>query len=382
MSHSKVTISIVTYNSKNVLQKCIGSILETTKDIDIEIVVVDNYSQDGSAALVKKLFPHVRLIENNENVGFGRAHNQSFRISQGSYFLILNPDTVIFPNAIKRMIEFMDSHKNAGVVGCKLFWDDENIFMFPDLRIHSLRTVLIHFTSFCRYFPNSPISRWYYKTAYILWNTKTPIVVDGITGGLMLVRREVFESAGCFDENFFLFFEEHDLLRRIKKNGWEIYYLPDAEIQHYFEESVRNSAIDISSVYMQSALYYYRKHYKMLGYLFLKMLIKLNSLMLFLEQNITHEKNKYTEIHPANGRLIINWPVSENAKRYIVEISFSPSFADRGGMYIEGETLYLKSYILNRLPNKTGFLRIIPVYDDDSIGKEIKVIKIYEPQNS
>ncbi|MDP2754258.1 MAG: glycosyltransferase family 2 protein [Nitrospirota bacterium] len=371
-----ITISIVSYNSKNVIKNCIHSILETTSDIQKEIIVVDNCSEDGSAELVKTRFPDVRLIENRENVGFGKAHNQSFRISKGNHFLILNPDTIIFPNAINKMVEFMDNHKDVGVSGCKIFWDDDKNFMFPDLRIHNLKTSIIQFTPFCSFFPNSLISKWYWKTAYPLWDTKIPIEVDGITGGLMLVRREAFESVGFFDENFFLFFEEHDLLRRIKKGGWEIYYLPDAEIQHYFEESFRNSSIDIDAVYMQSALYYYKKHYKIPGYLFIKMLLILSKFVHSFESKTLHSRNMYAEVCPVNSRLMITWPSQKGAMRYLVEVSYSPSFSDRGGMYVEANTLSLKSDILNRLPNKTGFLRILPVYTDNSTGKVIQVIKI------
>lgn len=376
MSQIEITVSIVTYNSKNVLENCIGSVIETTKDMDIEIIIVDNCSDDGSAELVKTRFPDVRLIENRENVGFGRAHNQSFRLSRGKYFLVLNPDTIIFPNAINKMVEFMDTHKHAGVTGCKIFWDDEKNFMFPDLRIHNIKTGIIHFTPFCRYFPNSLISRRYWKTAYPLWDTKIPIEVDGTTGGLMLVRREAFESVGFFDENFFLFFEEHDLLKRIKKKGWGIYYLPDAVIQHYFEESFRNSSIDMGAVYMQSALYYYKKHYKIPGYLFIKSILALNKFILFIEQIIVHNKNIYKEVYPVNGRLTIKWPNHKKAGRYIVEISYSQAFCDRAGMYVNVEMLSINSNILNRLPNKTGFLRILPVYDDNSTGNVIKVFKI------
>lgn len=376
MSPFDVTISIVSYNSKNVIADCISSLIETTQGIDIEIVVVDNCSEDGSAGLVKSLFPHVRLIENRENVGFGRAHNRSFRLSKGKYFLALNPDTIIFPNAINKMVEFMDSHSDAGVAGCKIFWDDGKNFMFPDLKIHNLKTSLIHFTPFCRFFPNSLIAKWYWKTAYAMWDTKIPVEVDGVTGGLMMVRREAFKSVGLFDENFFLFFEEHDFLKRIKEKGWKIYYLPDAEIRHYFEESFRNSTIDVGKIYMQSALYYYKKHYKIPGYLFIKMLILLSKFVHSFESKILHSKNMYAEVCPVNSRLMITWPSQKGAMRYLVEVSYSPAFSDRGGMYVNVEMLSLNGNILNRLPNKTGFLRVIPVYDDNSTGKIIKTVKI------
>jgi GT2 family glycosyltransferase len=376
MSHIEVSVSIVSYNSKKVLNKCINSVIETSKDHDIEIIVVDNCSVDGSAEMVRSSFPDIRLVQNKENVGFGKAHNQSFRLSKGKYFLILNPDTVIFPDAINRMVAFMDHHHDAGVAGCKIFWDDEKIFMFPDLKIHTIKTGIIQFTPFCRYFPNSMISQRYWQSARHLWDAQTPINVEGVTGGMMFVRRESFESVGMFDEGFFLFFEEHDLLRRIKKQGWKIYYIPDAEIQHYFEESFRNSSIDIGAVFMESAQYYYRKHYGFLGALFLKVLSMCNKAMLFLESKTIKNKKRYAEVSPVNGRLEVIWPQVRGAQRYCVELSYSPEFSDRAGMYVNRERIFMKSDILDRLPNKTGFLRVIPVYDDSSMGKVLRVFRI------
>jgi O-antigen biosynthesis protein len=375
MSPFDVTISIVSYNSKNVIADCINSLIETTQGIDIEIVVVDNCSEDGSAGLVKSLFPHVRLIENRENVGFGRAHNQAFRLSKGKYFLILNPDTVIFPEAINKMVTFMENHEDAGVAGCKIFWDDDKNFMFPDLRIHNLKTSIIQFTSFCRFFPNSLIAKWYRKTAYDMWETKIPVEVDGVTGGLMMLRREAFKSVGLFDENIFLFFEEHDLLKRIKEKGWEIYYLPDAEIRHYFEESFRNSTIDVGKIYMQSAEYYYRKHYKKAGLWLLKAFINLNP---YLEKWLK-KRNEYEIISLGGGpEFSIRWQPVRNAVKYLIEVSYSPNFVDRAGTYIKNTIFTLSSSVLDRLPDRKGFLRILPVYSNGSTGKVIKVVQIME----
>jgi GT2 family glycosyltransferase len=376
MAFIDVSISIVSYNSKNVLKDCIESIIKTAQGMKIEIIVVDNNSEDGSSDFVKANFPEVKLIENKDNLGFGKAHNQAFKISKGKYFLILNPDTIIFAGAINKMVEFMDNNKHVGVTGCKIFWDDEKNFMFPDLRIHSFRTFLMQFTPFCRYLPNSSICKWYWKTAYRLWASKIPVEVDGITGGLMLIRREIFESVGMFDENYFLFFEEHDLLKRIKNDGWKIYYLPDAEIQHYFEESFRNSPVDISRIYNQSAFYYYKKHYKTAGYYFIKLSVMFNEFILSLERYFPHNKKTCQEIHTADGRLIVKWPPDEKADTYLVEISYSPSFSDRGGMYIKGTIFSLNGDILKRLPNETGFLRVLPVYADNSTGKALQVMKI------
>lgn len=377
MQKTDLTISIVTYNSKNVLKDCIDSIAATIKGISYELIVVDNCSEDGTAALVKEFYPSINLIENRDNVGFGRAHNQAFKVSMGRYFLILNPDTIVFPEAVNKMVKFMDGNDRAGVVGCKIFWDNDKNFMFPDLRIHSLKTALFQFTPFCLFFPNSALSRWYWKSAYALWNAKKPIEVEGITGGLMLVRRKLFESVGMFDENFFLFFEEHDLLKRIRKAGWKIFYLPDAEIQHYYEESCRNCSFDISKVYWTSALYYYKKHYRFFGYILTKVLFSLNKIMLFIETKFLKRTVTYKEIHPSGGIINLEWDPDIKAYEYLVEISYSPTFADRGGMYVKYSKIYFDRDILNRLPNKRGFIKIIPIYTN-KIGKAMEIFTIRE----
>jgi GT2 family glycosyltransferase len=381
MPDIEVTISIVSYNSKAALRNCIVSIFHSTTDLDIQIIVVDNCSEDGSAKFVKEHFPALTVIENTENVGFGKAHNQAFRLAKGRYFLILNPDTIVFPGAIEKMVQFMSRNPLAGVVGCKIWWDDERKFIFPDLKIHSIKTALLHFTPFCRYFPNSSFPRNYWRSAYLLWSAKEPVKVEGITGGIMMIRSEVFESVGSFDENFFLFFEEHDLLRQVKAAGWKIYYLPNAEIQHFFEESCRNCHFDIGKIYKDSALYYYKKHYRYTGYYYIKTLMKLNNLILKIEQQIQalfpNSKNRCPAVYPENNEeILIEWAPEKGVNKYIVEIAYSPGFCDRGGMYVQGESLSLKSDILERLPNNTGFLRILPVYADLSTGKIIKKLKI------
>jgi O-antigen biosynthesis protein len=370
MSTVDVTISIVSFNSKNVIADCISSIIETTRGINIEIVVVDNCSEDGSAILIKSLFPHVRLIENRENVGFGRAHNQAFTISKGRYFLILNPDTITFSQALKGMVNFMDDHPEVGVSGPKIFWDEELNFIFPDLRLHSLSTGLFHFTSFCRYFPNSILSKNYLKSALRLWEATEPIEVEGVTGGAMLVRREAFDF---FDENFFLFFEEHDILRRIKKAGWKIYYTPDSRILHYFDESCRNTSLNITRIYFQSAEYYYGKHYGKFGLYFIKALMKLGT---YFEDFMKRPADPEIISSGRNSEFFITWHLLSDPAKYLIEISYSPNFVDRAGTYVKDNTFTLSRAALDRLPNRTGFLRILPVYSDGSAGKVIKVIQI------
>ena len=372
MKHVDITVSIVCYNSKKVIRNCIDSVIATTKTLESELIVIDNCSEDGTAEFVKSWFPDLQLIQNEENVGFGRAHNQSFRLSTGRYFLILNPDTVVFPGTISTMVEFMDKHPDVGASGPKIFWDTELNFVFPDLKLHTISTALFHFTSFCRLFPDSTLSKTYWKSAQRLWDATEPIEVEGITGGMLFVRREAFP---LFDENFFLFFEEHDLLRKMKKAGWKIYYIPGTRILHYFEESFRNSTIDLGTVYLQSAQYYYRKYYKWPGIWLLKALIRLNP---YIEKWFGRT-DEYEKIS-LNGRseISITWSPVKDAAKYLVEVCYTPNFVDRAGTYVSGSMFSFSPSLLKQLPGGKGFLRILPVYADGSTGKAINVIQVTE----
>lgn len=370
MPDTEVSVSIVTYNSCGVIRDCIRSVIETADGLAIEVLVVDNCSDDGSADIVRSEFPGACVIENNENMGFGRAHNLAFARSRGKYFLILNPDTILFPGALKTMVEFMDRTPDAGVTGPKIFWDEGLRFVFPDLRLHSLATAILHFTSFAEYFPDSTFSRNYRTSAQRVWEASVPVEVEGVTGGMMLVRREAFQ---LFDEKFFLFFEEHDLMRRIRKNGWKIYYIPDALILHYFEESFRNCTLDIGSIYRKSAEYYYRKHYRQIGVFVLNTCI-------YLEQRLGRFRDRPVadEILSAAGagEFLIHWTPVGSAVKYLIELSYNPLFVDRAGTFVHKNTLSLPSSVLKKLPQQTGFLRILPVFSNGATGKIIKVVQI------
>jgi GT2 family glycosyltransferase len=143
-----VSIIIVNWNTKDLLQNCLRSTLEQAGDVDYEIVVVDNASSDGSAEMVKQIFPQVKLIENTENHGFAAANNQGMAIAQGRYVLLLNSDTVILDNAIAKTVAFADDHPDAAVVGCRVLNPDRTLqptcFMFPSLLNMLLSTIYLN----------------------------------------------------------------------------------------------------------------------------------------------------------------------------------------------------------------------------------------------
>ena len=246
-----LSIIIVNWNTRHLLCQCIDSLTQTLKKIDAEIFVVDNGSTDGSVAAVRERFPGVRLIENPVNIGFARANNQAISVSNGEYLLLLNPDTRVKDEAIPTMLSFMSSHVRAGLVGAQLLNADgskqNSIANFP-----SLTTELLNKSLLRRLFPEKfPGKERDYPS---------PVEVDSVIGACMLVRRETVEQVGLLDEGYFLFLEETDWCFRVKKAGWKIYHIPEAEIFHFQGKSAEAQKAKARIEYYRSRYHYFRKN--------------------------------------------------------------------------------------------------------------------------
>ncbi len=246
-----LSIIIVSLNTKEYLLHCIESIFQNKRSIPWEVVVVDNGSQDESSFEVKKTFPMVDLIENEKNLGFARAANQGLRRASGRYFLLLNPDAQVKSEAIERLLSFMENHLDAGVVGAQLFNADgtrqNSIANFPSLATELLNKNLLRWL-FPKTFPGK--ERDY----------PGPIEVDSVIGACMMVRREVIKQVGVLDEDYFLFLEETDWCYQIKKGGWKIYHMPQAEIIHFQGKSAGKDKKKAKVEYYRSRYHYFRKN--------------------------------------------------------------------------------------------------------------------------
>lgn len=263
-----LTISIVNINNCSLLEGCLKSIFEKTHKTNLEVFVVDNASEDGSPQMVKEKFPQVRLIENDINRGFATANNQVINESESKYVLLLNNDTLVLPNALDKMVEFMDKHEDAGALGCKLLNPDGSLQF-------SLRTFPTIVTSFFEssFFQNLFLVNCFAKKYKLAnWDYNSIREVDQPMGSCLMLRREVFSRIGLLDENLFLFFEDVDLCLRIKKAGWKIYYLPDAKIIHYGGQSITKSKLELSLQWHKSKYYFFRKHHGKFTLLKLKIL--------------------------------------------------------------------------------------------------------------
>jgi len=246
-----LSVIIVNWNTKDLLCQCIDSLSQALQKIDAEVFVVDNGSTDGSVEVVREKFPNVGLIENSVNVGFAKASNQAISGSGGHYWLLLNPDTQVKEDSIERMISFMNAHPKAGVTGAQLLNADgsrqNSIANFP-----SLATELF----------NKSLLRWLFPEKFPgkERNYPGPVEVDSVIGACMLVRRVAAEEVGLLDEKFFLFLEETDWCYRMKKAGWKVYHIPQAEVVHFQGKSADAKKERARIEYYRSRYHYFRKH--------------------------------------------------------------------------------------------------------------------------
>ncbi len=254
----KLSVIIVNYNVEYFLEQCLYSVKRALKKIDGEMIVVDNNSTDRSNLMVKKKFPEVKLIENKENLGFSRANNQGIKIAKGEYVLLLNPDTVVEDDTFEKVVEFMDSHPDAGALGVKMV-DGAGNFL-PE----SKRGLPTPLTAFYKMFGLSslfPKSRRFSKYHLGYLDENEIHEVEILAGAFMLLRKKVLDEIGLLDETFFMYGEDIDLSYRIIKAGYKNYYFPKTRIIHYKGESTKKSSVNYVLVFYNAMVIFARKHF-------------------------------------------------------------------------------------------------------------------------
>jgi GT2 family glycosyltransferase/lipopolysaccharide/colanic/teichoic acid biosynthesis glycosyltransferase len=259
-----LSIIVVNYNVRDFLENALVSLekaldarLADGRAIAGEIIVVDNASDDGSVELLRKKFPHVHLIVNEQNLGFARANNIALGQSNGRYVLLINPDTVVQEDTLKVMIDFFDANPDVGVAGCKILNPDGTLQLacrrsFPTPWASFTKT-----TGLSSLFPRTKIFGRYNLT-YL--NPDESYEVDAVSGSFMMVRRSVYGQVGGLDESFFMYGEDLDWCYRIQNAGWKIYYLHKTQIIHYKGESTKRSDIDEVKRFYDAMQLFVKKH--------------------------------------------------------------------------------------------------------------------------
>ena len=253
-----LSVIIVNYNVKHFLEQCLYSAEAAIKGMDAEIIVVDNNSTDNSIAYLGPRFPDVKFITNTENAGFGRACNQGLAVSKGRFILFLNPDTIVAEDCFSECIRFFETHTDAGAVGVKMI-DGSGKFLKESKRAFpSPRTSLYKLFGLSKLFPHSKTFSKYHL-GHLDENKNNE--VDVLAGAFMMIRRDVIEKVGSFDEIFFMYGEDVDLSYRIQKAGYRNYYVADTRIIHFKGESTRKGTMNYVRMFYNAMSIFVRKHY-------------------------------------------------------------------------------------------------------------------------
>ncbi|MBI4008797.1 glycosyltransferase family 2 protein [Candidatus Roizmanbacteria bacterium] len=275
MAKPDLSIIIVSHNTKKITQNCLESIIKSVKNLSCQVIVVDNGSKDGTSENIKYQISNIKttyqksnisikLHENTHNLGFGKANNQGLKLAQSDYILFLNSDIVVLDNSIEKLYDFYrNNEKKMQFLGGKLLNQD----MTPQPSCgpaYSLPMVAAHlflrgdYWGLTRYSPDSLKQ------------------VDWVSGACILTKKEYLEKIGGFDENIFMYMDEIDLLHRAKKQGYHIFFYPEAKFIHLGSASSSSRKYPIIHVF-NGLIYFYNKHHSKLDQFLLKIMLKLKA---------------------------------------------------------------------------------------------------------
>ena len=304
----RISVIIVNYNARYFLKNCLCSILSSDIASEIEIIVVDNNSKDGSCDMLDKDFPAIKYIRNSKNVGFGKANNQGVALAQGDYILILNPDTMLTETTLSEILRFSEEQNNFGAAGVQ-FMDGSGKYLpeskrnFPDLKVAGAKLL--------------GYSKYYYANHI----GKDEIAeIDILTGAFMFIKKTVYDKTGGFDEDFFMYGEDIDLSYRITKAGFKNFYVGSNKVLHFKGESTIKDKFYLENFYGALSIFH-KKHFPNRAGLY-GIVQGLISMMISLKSMIRPKETKTFSV-------ITNWVYAGNDES--VFDSLKKKFSDTQG---------------------------------------------------
>jgi N-acetylglucosaminyl-diphospho-decaprenol L-rhamnosyltransferase len=261
-----VSVVVVNYNTAHLLDRMFAALEAARGQLNVQVIVLDNASRDNSLEILRKRCRGVELIENPTNLGFGRANNLALPRARGRYVLLLNADALVASDTLQKTVDFMDAHPECGVLGVKLVGPDGKLQ--PSCRYFPTPwNVFLAATGLKRFFPTTRL------VDDMSWDHASVRECDWVPGCYYLVRRDVIGRVGLFDPRYFLYYEEVDHCRAVRKAGWSVVYYPFTQVVHIGGESAASegpltqSGRQISPLQIESQLLYFRKHYGVTGVL-------------------------------------------------------------------------------------------------------------------
>jgi len=253
-----LSVIILTHNSRDLLARCLSSIRERTHAARVELIVVDNDSNDGTAEMAAADFPEVRLLTCRDAFRFTVFNNRGLRESRGRYVLLLNDDTELKNDALDQVVRYLDEHPDCGALGCKLLNSDLSV-QYSCRRFPSFTTAFFsRYSILTRAIPANRFSTNYLMTDF---DHNSTMEVDWVSGACLAARRSVLEQVGTLDEKIIYFNEDVDWCLRIRQAGWKVVYLHSAEVIHHIGATRQRHPFRSNWTRHRSMFYFYRKHY-------------------------------------------------------------------------------------------------------------------------
>lgn len=256
MASPDLSIIIVSWNTRALLHSCLASIYATAGALSVQVIVVDCASTDDTVSMLAVDYPQVITLAQQENVGFTRGNNIGLAKATGRYLFLLNPDTLVMQDCLQGLVEYLEAHPDAGIVGPHT--------LNPDLthqstrrRFPTLMTGLFESTWLQGIAPKNLLDSYYVRDAL----DSDTVAVDWVQGSALMARSEVYERIGGLDESFVMYSEELDWCRRAKAAGFGVVYVGDAQIVHYGGQSSGQSGARSQIYFQQSKIRYFRKHH-------------------------------------------------------------------------------------------------------------------------
>lgn len=274
-----LSIIIVNWNTKKLLEESVSSIFKYTKNLNFEVIVYDNGSADGSVQMLTEKFPEVVRIESKNNDGFVVGNTEGYSKSRGKYILLLNSDAYLVSDELGKMVDVLEQDESIGVLGPRLEYANgklqKSVRTFPTVFSQALVLLKVH-----NLFPGiKPIAKYYMNDFDYSVSSK----VDQVMGAALLTRRSVIEKIGFLDKNFWAWFEEVDYCKRVVDAGYEVYYYSEARVRHHKGQSFKNLT-KRQKLFNTSMAYYFSKHFTSHEVFLLKMLMPFSVVTSFVLQ--------------------------------------------------------------------------------------------------
>ncbi len=252
-----LSVIIVSYNVSSFLIQCLNSLFAGTDQNQFEVIVVDNHSFDQTPVRIKKLFPQIKLLQNDRNLGFAGAVNKGLKQAAGDFVCLLNPDTLVKTDTMAILRQYLEDHPECGVVGCKVLDADGTMQLASRRSFPRPKVAVPKLLGLTRLFPKHP---WFGQ--YNMTHQDPDIIqeVDAVSGSCMMIPRRIFDEIGAFDERFFMYFEDTDFCFRVQKAGYRVVYNPNTQIIHYKGESLKRAPFNTIEVFHQAMEQFFRKH--------------------------------------------------------------------------------------------------------------------------